>query len=113
MNYAPSRYQFKSDAEFETAMNEWTAENEPRVRYMCKVSEKQHGDPLIHSNLYASWKAFYTPEERAAWLAQHPELTLLEVTEDAPCRVVTPRYAPADLAGGSRDDYRMAGYRTF
>lgn len=31
MNCPPSRYQFKSEQEFESAMAEWCAENEPRI----------------------------------------------------------------------------------
>lgn len=43
MNYAPSRYEFKSEQEFQTAMNEWCAENEPSEIY-CPVKSIDHLD---------------------------------------------------------------------
>ena len=30
MDYAPSIYQFRSELEYQTAMSEWCAENEPQ-----------------------------------------------------------------------------------
>ena len=119
MSTAPSRYEFRSSSEWEQAMNEWCAENEPRTEYLCKVSEKRPGDPLIHSNIYARWMKFYTEQERTEWLAQHPELTLLELTAQG-VEFKTPRQiqggkpgCPDHLPGGSRADYRMAGYTRF
>lgn len=116
---APSIYEYRDPREWEEAMAEWCAENEPRIEYLCKVSTKRHGDPLLHSNIYAEWHGFRTPEARAEWLAQHPELTLLEVTEQGTFFGV-PRPVsggkpgcPDHLPGGSASDYRMAGYTRF
>lgn len=116
---APAIYEYRTEAAWETAMAEWCAENEPRIEYLCKVSTKRWGDPLIHSNMYARWYSFPTPELRDKFLAEHPELTLLETTAQGSFFPVAAGVqggkpgCPDHLPGGSRSDYRMAGYRRY
>lgn len=115
---APAIYNYSNEAAWETAMAEWCAENEPRIEYLCKVSTKRWGDPLVHSDVYARWYGFRTSEERETFLAQHPELTLLKKTEQGTF-FGTPKHTggkpgnPDHLPGGSASDYRMAGFTRF
>lgn len=110
MTYAPSIYEYRSEAEWEQAMREWCSENEPKDgrRYTAKVKDADGRQ---------SWHGFDTAEERRAWIAAHPELAVIRLDVEAryhvPAQPKAPAGAPDHLDGGSRADYRMAGYNRY
>ena len=123
-NIAPSIYGFRSESEWDTAMAEWCAENEPRyfVTYFVPDAGK-----------YGAWERVeVATEEEARKLCDekhNPEL------DEKPYIVVAPGGRTSDgtiirpfgelgytsggirisdhLPGGSASDYRMAGYHRF
>ena len=98
MNYAPSRYEYRSDLEWETALNEWLAENEPKHNLTKFDPELGHDVPVFASSLDLFPKVQHGPR----WTKRY----------DRPGH--QPRGGcPDHLPGGSRSDYRMAGYRRF
>lgn len=121
---APSRYNYPSDREFEAAMAEWTAENEPtyRVTYWAGESWQTRDFPYL-----ADAKDFYKERRHDDYLRQDCRRAVLERHFPSPVGHLPSRYfAPGDgpvqvsnnthidhLPGGSRADYRMAGFRRY
>lgn len=123
MNYAPSRYQFRSDIEFEQAMTEWLYENEPT--YMVNYFNYE-------SHQWESREFFFLFEAVAFWKTRLHEDYIHDSVRKAnidthypsswgvlPTKYLAPGETPehrrplsasSELPGGSRDDYKMAGY---
>lgn len=92
MSTAPSRYEFRSSSEWEQAMNEWCSENE----YLYKV--RRDGKPVYLSALDVFPKRPILPPY---------------VKRYSPPGHHSPFQAGHTLPGGSRGDYRMAGYKRY
>ena len=124
MMTAPSRYDYPSDREFEVAMAEWTAENEPtyRVTYWAGESWETRDFPYL-----ADAMDFYKERRHEDHLRKDLRPATLQQHFPSPVGHLPSRYfAPGDgpaqvsnyrhidhLDGGSRADYRMAGYRRY
>ena len=126
ITYAPSVYEFRSEMEWEQAMNEWIAENnEPRYLYWAVLTDQPQYSILARIPANQIQKSFESKEERSAWLAENKHLNLVSLSEGStfPGIVFPKRYlapganpatgAPDHLPGGSRSDYRMAGYNRY
>lgn len=99
--YAPSIYAFRSETEWENAMAEWLAENEPRTRISVYIwldgKEVRVDDCEDEAHARRLLNAYPIPDEvQAAWEAQHPEGDLARWNGD---------HRP----GGSRSDYLACG----
>lgn len=85
--------------------------------YRVQSSPRPWGDPLRRA--YIERHGFATPEERAAWIEAHPDHTIDRLYEDYEVTVpAMPKGGPPSrhvdhLPGGSRDDYRLAGYTRY
>lgn len=94
MNTAPSIYEYRSRAEWEQAMREWCAENEPQHHLHQYDEATDTYRPVFKSDLDLFPKHQYCPAQ--------------------PKRYAAPGATPAGhhrdhLDGGSRADYRMSG----
>ena len=126
MQYAPSRYQFRSDLEFETAMNEWLAENEPSyivTRFNYDTLEwEQH-----HFNFLFEAMADFRQGQKESREHQDVRKPAIETHYPSAWGNIPMRYSrpgesknsgqyggnPDHLPGGSQNDYRMAGYNRY
>ena len=99
MAHAPSRYEYRSTAEWQQAMREWCAENEPAHKLYQHDEATDTYRPVFKSDLDLFPKHQYCPA--------------------APKHYAAPGTIPAGhphadhLDGGSRSDYRMAGYKRY
>lgn len=95
---APSIYEYRSISEWRSAMAEWCAENEPKYNISCIDKESGRDVPVFKSSLDLFPKVQFCPQ--------------------MPKRYSPPGHqpyggCPDHLPGGSRSDYRMAGYRRY
>ena len=113
----PARYQFSSEAEFDAAMADWCRDFEPR--YYANYYDEDAG----------AWtKVEATREEALAIIQARPGhggtpafMSACVADKFIDCPVLHRAEAPAgdgkqmryngDLPGGSRSDYRAAGYK--
>lgn len=109
MNYAPSRYEFKSEQEFQTAMSEWCAENEPQFSVKHRTPEGWVETPFDSEDEAAQAIASLSTPEHRAFICRR----VAGKYKEAPKFARPERYYPVKsidhLDGGSRDDYRLAG----
>lgn len=108
---APSIYEYRSTAEWEQAMAEWCAENEP------KDTSIEYGVQYV-DGFIRRWRWFYTEALRTDWVKAHPQFQVLRLEtqgriETKPVKNPGRPGAPDHLDGGSRADYRMAGYERY
>ena len=108
---APSIYEYRSTAEWEQAMAEWCAENEPQD------TSFEYGVKYLDGYIQR-WEWFYTDDLRADWIKKHPQFTVIRLTEHGKIEIKPILHpgkpgAPDHLDGGSRADYRMAGYNRY
>lgn len=106
---APSIYEYANVKDWQTAMAEWCAENEPkepryRVAWICGEQQGR--------------EYFNTEGERRVWLARHPHYTITRCDREEQFNVrPAPKYAAPGaedhLDGGSASDYRAAGFNRF
>ena len=122
MATAPSIYEYRSRAEWEQAMREWCEENEPRYFATLWDGQKwvrveaegydhavrlctEHDAKLRNPDGFNSHLSYTSCMIAGRWC----DGPLPRIPEPAPCRGASVNH----LDGGSRDDYRAAGFRRY
>ena len=107
----PSIYCYRSVKDWEYDMALWCLENEPQDTSI------QYGVEYLDGHI-RRWKWFYTEATRADWMEMYPQFQVLRLETQG--RINVPPVnnpgkpsAPDHLDGGSRADYRMAGYNRY
>ena len=113
---APSRYEYRSEIEFQAAMQIWCEENEPRfvavyegdtedVAQPCESEAEARAVCLAHDDPN---NPYFKPYIR--------KITGTEVEILRPCgtgRADLPRWHSRELPGGTPSEYRAAGYKRY
>ena len=119
--YAPSIYEYETAEQWQQAMNEWAAENEPkepvaRISYHAYMTNLPCGNPLRRFLAGQEHNSFKTPEQMNAWIkemeAKGYELIRTSESVDNLCDLIRPA-TERPLPGGTREEYRALGLTRF
>ena len=113
---APSRYEYRSEIEFQAAMRIWCEENEPRfvavyegdaedIAQPCESEAEARAVCLAHDDPN---NPYFKPYIR--------KITGTEVEILRPCgtgHADLPRWHSRELPGGTPSEYRAAGYKRY
>lgn len=109
MNTAPSIYEYRNASEWEAAMNEWCAENEPQFSVKHRTPDGWVETPFVSEDEAVRAIASLSTPEHRAFICRR----MAGKYKEAPKFARPERYYPVKsihhLDGGSRDDYRLAG----
>ena len=116
MTPAPSRYEYRSEMEFQAAMRIWCEENEPRFVAVYEGEDADIYQPCdTEDEARAVCEAHHDPAN-PYFKPYIRKITGTEVEILRPCgtaREDLPRWHTREYPGGTPSEYRAAGYKRY